>query len=63
LLGGPDAIATTKNAILADNGLTLSDSQIRLMAFEHNRARNSAEAQEGTGAFREKRKPAWYRPV
>jgi methylglutaconyl-CoA hydratase len=61
LLGGPSAIATIKNAILADNGLTLSESQIKLMAFEHNRARNSAEAQEGTGAFREKRKPRWYR--
>jgi methylglutaconyl-CoA hydratase len=62
LLGGPSAIATIKNAILADNGLTLSESQIKLMAFEHNRARNSAEAREGTGAFREKRKPGWYQP-
>jgi methylglutaconyl-CoA hydratase len=62
LLGGPNAIATIKNAILADNGLTLSESQIKLMAFEHNQARNSAEAREGTGAFREKRKPGWYRP-
>jgi methylglutaconyl-CoA hydratase len=60
LLGGPNAIATIKNAILADNGLTLSESQIKLMAFEHNQARNSAEAREGTGAFREKRKPGWY---
>lgn len=60
LLGGPNAIATIKNAILADNGLTLSKSQIKLMAFEHNQARNSAEAREGTGAFREKRKPGWY---
>ena len=62
LLGGPNAISTIKNAILADNGLTLSESQIKLMAFEHNRARSSAEAQEGTGAFREKRKPGWYGP-
>src|ERR1700712_1808101 len=62
LLGGPNAIATIKNAILADNGLTLSESQIKLMAFEHNQARNSAEAREGTGAFREKRRPGWYRP-
>lgn len=60
LLGGPNAIATIKNAILADNGLTLSKSQIKLMAFEHNQARNSAEAREGTGAFRAKRKPGWY---
>ena len=60
LLGGPNAIATIKNAILADNGLTLSKSQIKLMAFEHNQARNSAEAREGTCAFREKRKPGWY---
>ena len=62
LLGAPGAIATIKNAILADNGLTLSDSQIRLMAFEHNAARNSPEGREGTSAFREKRKPTWYRP-
>ncbi len=62
LLGAPGAIAVIKNAILADNGLKLSDSQIKLMAFEHNRVRNSAEAREGTGAFREKRKPGWYRP-
>jgi methylglutaconyl-CoA hydratase len=60
LLGGPNAIATIKNAILADNGLKPTESQIKLMAFEHNRARSSAEAQEGTGAFRQKRKPAWY---
>jgi methylglutaconyl-CoA hydratase len=61
LLGGPTAIATTKNAILADNGLKLTESQMRLMAFEHNTQRNSPEAQEGTTAFREKRKPVWYR--
>ena len=61
LLGAPGAIATIKNAILADNGLKLSESQIKLMAFEHNWARNSQEAREGTGAFREKRKPNWYR--
>ena len=62
LQGGPNAIATIKNAILADNGLKLSESQMKLMAFEHNRARGSAEAQEGTGAFRNKRRPNWYQP-
>jgi methylglutaconyl-CoA hydratase len=60
LRGAPGAIATIKNAMLADNGLKLTESQMRAMAFEHNAARNSAEGQEGTTAFREKRSPLWY---
>ena len=62
LRGAPGAIAIIKRALLADNLLTLSDSQMRLMAFEHNAARNSAEGQEGTASYAEKRLPAWYSP-
>jgi 1,4-dihydroxy-2-naphthoyl-CoA synthase len=34
-----------------------------LLAHEGWMQRQSPEGQEGTSAFREKRKPAWYRPV
>lgn len=63
LRGAPGAVATIKRALLADNSLTLSDSQMRLMAFEHNAARNSAEGQEGTASYAEKRFPTWYSPA
>ncbi len=63
LRGAPGATATIKRALQADNGLTLSESQMRLMAFEHNAARNSAEGQEGTASYAEKRLPKWYSPA
>ena len=63
LRGAPGATATIKRALLADNGLALPESRMRLMAFEHNAARNSAEGQEGTASYAEKRTPDWYSPV
>jgi methylglutaconyl-CoA hydratase len=61
LLGGPDAIAMTKRSFLGANGLLLDERQMTLLAHEGWTQRASAEGHEGTAAFREKRRPAWYR--
>jgi methylglutaconyl-CoA hydratase len=61
-LSAPGAIAVTKQSFLAANGLTLDARQMALLAHESWMQRNSAEGLEGTAAFREKRKPAWYVP-
>lgn len=62
-LGGPEAIAVTKRSFLGANGLLLDDRQIALLAHEGWMQRYSAEGHEGTAAFREKRRPAWYKSV
>jgi methylglutaconyl-CoA hydratase len=62
LLGAPTAIAVTKRSFLGANGLLLDERQMSLLAHESWTQRHSPEAQEGTAAFREKRKPSWYRP-
>ncbi|MBS0558964.1 MAG: enoyl-CoA hydratase/isomerase family protein [Proteobacteria bacterium] len=62
LLGAPDAIAMTKRSFLGANGLLLSEREMTLLAHESWTQRATAEAREGTAAFREKRRPAWYRP-
>ena len=59
-LSAPGAIAMTKQSFLSANGLTLDERQMSLLAHESWTQRNSAEGLEGTAAFREKRKPAWY---
>ncbi len=59
-LGAPGAIAATKDSFLAANGLKLSPREMMTLAHESWTQRNSAEGREGTGAFRAKRKPAWY---
>jgi methylglutaconyl-CoA hydratase len=61
-LGGPEAIALTKRSILGANGLTLDERQMTMLAHEGWTQRASVEGHEGTAAFREKRKPSWYRP-
>lgn len=61
-LGGPEAIAMTKRSFLGANGFTLDERQMTLLAHEGWTQRASAEGHEGTAAFREKRKPSWYRP-
>jgi len=61
-LGGPEAIAMTKNSFLGANGLLLDDRQMTLLSHEGWVRRASAEGLEGTTAFREKRRPSWYRP-
>jgi methylglutaconyl-CoA hydratase len=60
LLGGPEAIATTKRSFLGANGLLLDDRRMALLAHEGWTQRASVEGHEGTSAFREKRHPAWY---
>ncbi len=62
LLGAPGAIAVTKRSFLGANGLVLDERQMALLAHESWTQRHSAEGREGTAAFREKRRPGWYRP-
>ncbi|MSP02935.1 MAG: enoyl-CoA hydratase [Acetobacteraceae bacterium] len=60
-LSGPDAIAITKRSFLGANGLLLDERQMTLLSHEGWTQRASPEGHEGTSAFREKRRPAWYR--
>jgi len=60
-LGAPSAIATTKRSFLGANGLLLDERSMDLLAHESAAQRHTEEAREGTAAFQEKRKPAWYR--
>jgi methylglutaconyl-CoA hydratase len=62
ILGAPGAIARTKLSMLGDNGMLLDERQSELLAHEGWMQRQSPEGQEGTTAFREKRRPGWYRP-
>jgi len=61
-LGGPAAIAMTKRSFLGANGLLLDERAMSLLAHESWTQRHSPEGHEGTTAFREKRRPSWYRP-
>jgi methylglutaconyl-CoA hydratase len=63
ILSAPGAIARTKLSMLGANRMLLDDREAELLAHEGWMQRQSPEGQEGTSAFREKRKPAWYRPV
>ncbi len=63
LLGAPGAISMTKRSFLGANGLTLDERQMTLLAHESWTQRATGEAREGTAAFREKRRPGWYRPA
>ncbi len=60
-MGAPEAIAVTKRSFLGANGLLLDERQMSLLAHESWTQRHSAEGHEGTAAFREQRKPSWYR--
>lgn len=60
-LSGPTAIAMTKQSFLGANGLLLDERQMTLLSHEGWMQRASAEGHEGTTAFREKRKPGWYK--
>jgi methylglutaconyl-CoA hydratase len=60
LASAPGAIAATKLSVLGSNNLLLSERDMALLAHEGWMQRQSAEGQEGTSAFREKRRPAWY---
>jgi methylglutaconyl-CoA hydratase len=61
-LSAPGAIAVTKTSFLAANQVTLDAREMAMLAHESWTQRNSAEGREGTAAFREKRRPAWYVP-
>ena len=63
ILSAPIAIARTKLSMLGANGMLLDDREAELLAHEGWMQRQSAEGREGTTAFREKRKPAWYKPA
>jgi methylglutaconyl-CoA hydratase len=60
-LGSPTAIAMTKRSVLGANGLLLDERQVTMLSHEGWTQRHSAEGHEGTAAFREKRRPAWYK--
>ena len=60
-LGGPEAIAMTKRSFLGANGLTLDERRMTMLAHEGWTQRASAEGHEGTAAFREKRRPTWFK--
>ena len=60
-LGAPGAIAVTKASFLGANGYVLGDRAAALLAHESCTQRASAEGREGTAAFREKRRPNWWR--
>ncbi|MEA2790616.1 MAG: methylglutaconyl-CoA hydratase [Acetobacteraceae bacterium] len=61
-LGSPSAIAMTKGSFLGANDLLLDERRISMLAHEGWTQRHSPEGQEGTTAFREKRRPSWYKP-
>jgi len=61
LLAAPGAVTVTKSSFLGANGLTLDARRMALLAHEGWMQRASAEGKEGLRAFREKRRPGWYR--
>lgn len=61
LQGAPTALADTKK-LLADLWPSPIDRDLRAAHDFHVAARNSPEAQEGIGAFLEKRAPRWTKP-
>ena len=63
VLGAPGAIARTKLSVLGVNGLLLEEREAELLAHEGWMQRQSPEGREGTTAFREKRRPSWYKPA
>jgi methylglutaconyl-CoA hydratase len=61
LSGAPGAIARTKHSFLRANGLLLDQREEELLAHEGWMQRQSGEGREGTTAFREKRRPQWFK--
>jgi methylglutaconyl-CoA hydratase len=61
MLSAPGAIAVTKDSFLAANGLTLDPREMAMLAHESWLQRATEEGREGLAAFREKRRPSWYR--
>lgn len=63
MLGAPGAIALTKRSILEANDLLIDAPTRARLAEEGYHQRASAEGQEGLASFRERCRPAWYRPA
>jgi methylglutaconyl-CoA hydratase len=59
LNSAPDAIAQTKIWALRSAWSDLDEAQFGALVEAHSNKRQSAEAAEGLGAFREKRPPRW----
>jgi len=59
LASGPEAVAQTKLAALRFAWSDLDDKTFAGLIESHSARRQSAEAAEGLGAFREKRRPRW----
>ncbi len=59
LSNAPDAVAQTKIWALRSAWSDLDGAQFGALVEAHSNKRQSAEAAEGLGAFREKRPPSW----
>ena len=60
LMNAPGSTAATKARTLQFAQAAMSDEYFEELVREHAHYRQQAEAKEGTAAFLEKRKPAWY---
>ena len=60
LMNAPASTAATKARTLQFAQAELSDQYFDELVQEHAQVRQQLEAQEGTAAFLQKRKPAWY---
>jgi methylglutaconyl-CoA hydratase len=60
LYGAPKAAAAIKR-VIADCEASSPDADAAALAADFVAQRSSSEAEEGRAAFREKRKPRWYR--
>lgn len=60
LMNAPASTAATKARTLQFEQVEMSDAYFDELVHEHARFRQQTEAQEGTAAFLQKRKPAWY---
>lgn len=63
LLGAPTATARAKAVLLGEWTPPVPDETLRRLQAEYDRMAGSDEAAEGRASFKEKRKPAWYRPA
>jgi len=60
LMNAPTSTAATKARTLQYAQAAMSDAYFDELVQEHAHFRQQSEAQEGTAAFLQKRKPAWY---
>jgi len=62
LLGAPGAAARSKQLLRQQTPPGLSADELRELQAAFDAMASSGEAAEGRAAFKEKRKPNWYRP-